>query len=60
MCSRRPWWRASARLAAVAPTLADAVRAASTKAHLLLDGTLLPNRIAADGPYCVGKHKECG
>jgi hypothetical protein len=28
--------------AALAPTLADAVRTASTKAYLLLDGTLLP------------------
>jgi len=29
-------------LAALAPTLADAARAASTKAFVLLDGTLLP------------------
>ena len=40
-------------LAALAPTLADAVRAASTKAFVLLDGTLLPiDRIAADRPLC--------
>lgn len=48
-------------LAALAPTLADAVRAASTKAYLLLDGTLLPiDRIAADRPYYSGKHKKHG
>ena len=29
-------------LAALAPTLAEAMRAASTKAYLILDGTLLP------------------
>lgn len=48
-------------LAALAPSLADAVRTASTKAHLLLDGTLLPiGRIAADRPFCSGKHKRHG
>ncbi len=48
-------------LAALAPTLADAVRTASTKAYLLLDGTLLPiDRIAADRPYYSGKHKRHG
>ncbi|WP_055594369.1 IS5/IS1182 family transposase [Streptomyces hirsutus] len=48
-------------LAALAPTLADAVRAASTKAYLLLDGTLLPiDRIAADRPFYSGKHKKHG
>lgn len=42
-------------LAALAPTLAEAVRAASTKAYLILDGTLLPiDRIAADRPFYSG------
>lgn len=44
-------------LAALAPTLDDAVRAASGKAYVLLDGTLLPiDRIAADQPFYSGKH----
>ena len=48
-------------LAALAPTLAEAVRAASTKAYLILDGTLLPiDRIAADRPFYSGKHKKHG
>jgi hypothetical protein len=48
-------------LAALAPTLADAIRAASTKAFVLLDGTLLPiDRIAADRPFYSGKHKKHG
>jgi len=48
-------------LAALAPTLAEAVRAASMKAYLLLDGTLLPiDRIAADRPFYSGKHKKHG
>ncbi|MCX2923079.1 transposase family protein [Streptomyces sp. NEAU-W12] len=48
-------------LASLAPTLADAVRTASTKAYLLLDGTLLPiDRIAADRPSYSGKHKRHG
>ncbi|MGW7465331.1 transposase family protein [Streptomyces xantholiticus] len=48
-------------LAALAPTLADVVRAASVKAYLLLDGTLLPiDRIAADRPFYSGKHKRHG
>jgi hypothetical protein len=47
--------------AALAPTLAEAVRAASTKAYVLLDGTLLPiDRIAADRPFVSGKHKMYG
>ncbi len=46
-------------LAALAPSLADAVRTASTKAYLILDGTLLPiDRIAADRPFHSGKHKK--
>jgi hypothetical protein len=48
-------------LAALASTLADAVRAASKKAFVLLDGTLLPiDRIAADRPFYSGKHKKHG
>jgi hypothetical protein len=48
-------------LAAFAPTLAEAMRAASMKAYLLLDGTLLPiDRIAADRPFYSGKHKKHG
>jgi DDE superfamily endonuclease len=48
-------------LAALAPTLADAVRTASMKAFVLLDGTLLPiDRIAADRPFYSGKHKRHG
>ncbi|MGC0378685.1 hypothetical protein RKD28_006201 [Streptomyces sp. SAI-229] len=40
-------------LTALAPALTDAVRAASAKAYLLLDGTLLPiDRIAADRSFC--------
>lgn len=48
-------------LAALAPTLAEEVRAASMKAFVLLDGTLLPiDRIAADRPFYSGKHKTHG
>jgi len=48
-------------LAALAPTLAEAVRTASTKAYVILDGTLLPiDRIAADRPFYSGKHKKHG
>jgi hypothetical protein len=48
-------------LAAVAPTLGDSVRAASKKAFVLLDGTLLPiDRTAADRPLYSGKHKKHG
>ncbi|GAA2461915.1 hypothetical protein GCM10010421_64250 [Streptomyces glaucus] len=48
-------------IAALAPTLAEAVRAASTKAYVILDGTLPPiDRIAADRPFCSGKHKKHG
>ncbi|MEU2183638.1 transposase family protein [Streptomyces thermolilacinus] len=48
-------------LAALAPSLDDAVRAASTKAYLILDGTLLPiDRVAADRPFYSGKHKKHG
>ncbi|MGW5925571.1 transposase family protein [Streptomyces anulatus] len=48
-------------LAALGPSLADAVRTASAKAYLILDGTLLPiDRIAADRPFYSGKHKKHG
>ncbi|WP_406464431.1 IS5 family transposase [Streptomyces sp. NBC_01622] len=48
-------------LACLAPTLAEAARAASMKAFVLLDGTLLPmDRIAADRPSYSGKHKKHG
>ncbi|GAA3654651.1 IS5 family transposase [Streptomyces chitinivorans] len=48
-------------LAALAPTLAEAVWTASTKAFVILDGTLLPiDRIAADRPFYSGKHKKHG
>ncbi|WP_103529312.1 IS5 family transposase [Streptomyces sp. SM12] len=48
-------------LAALAPTLDEAVRTASRKAYVLLDGTLLPiDRIAADRPFYSGKHKKHG
>lgn len=48
-------------LAAIAPTLAEAMRVARTKAFVILDGTLLPiDRIAADTPYYPGKHKRHG
>ncbi len=48
-------------LAALAPGLADAVRVASVKAFVILDGTLLPvDRIAADRPFFSGKHKRHG
>lgn len=48
-------------LAALAPALDEAARTASTKAFVLLDGTLLPiDRIAADRPFYSGKHKKHG
>lgn len=48
-------------LAALAPRLEQAVREASRKAFVLLDGTLLPiDRIAADRPFYSGKHKKHG
>ncbi|MEW1605605.1 IS5 family transposase [Streptomyces sp. NPDC093808] len=52
---------AVALLAALAPTLAEAARAASLKAFVILDGTLLPiDRVAADRPHYSGKHKRHG
>lgn len=48
-------------LAALAPSLADAIRTASQKAFVLLDGTLPPiDRIAVDRPFYSGKHKKHG
>lgn len=48
-------------LAVLGPSRTDAVRTASVKAYLILDGTLLPiDRIAADRPYYSGKHKRHG
>ncbi|GAA2227157.1 hypothetical protein GCM10010360_56770 [Streptomyces nogalater] len=48
-------------LAALAPTLAEAMDIARTKAFVILDGTPLPiDRIAADTPYYSGKHKRHG
>ncbi|PJE95720.1 IS5/IS1182 family transposase [Streptomyces carminius] len=48
-------------LTALAPTLAEVARTASTKAFVLLDGTLLPiDRIAADRPFYSGEHKKHG
>lgn len=48
-------------LAALAPDLTKAVKVASRKAYVILDGTLLPiDRIATDRPYYSGKHKRHG
>ncbi|APY84545.1 IS5/IS1182 family transposase [Streptomyces alfalfae] len=48
-------------LAALAPALEEAARTASTKAFVLMDGTLLLiDRIAADRPFHSGKHKKRG
>ncbi|KOG29095.1 MULTISPECIES: IS5/IS1182 family transposase [Streptomyces] len=48
-------------LAALAPTLAEAMKTIRAKAFVILDGTLLPiDRIAADTPYYSGKHKRHG
>lgn len=48
-------------LAALAPTLTEAMKTIRTKAFVILDGTLLPiDRIAADTPYHSGKHKRHG
>ncbi|MFF5307659.1 transposase family protein [Streptomyces sp. NPDC013161] len=48
-------------LAAIAPSLAEAMKTIRTKAFVILDGTLLPiDRIAADTPYYSGKHKRHG
>lgn len=48
-------------MAALAPTLTEAMKTIRTKAFVILDGTLLPiDRIAADTPYYSGKHKRHG
>lgn len=48
-------------LAALAPTLQQAMTVAASKAFVILDGTLLSiDRIAANRPYYSGKHKRHG
>jgi len=48
-------------LAALAPTLQQAMAVAANKAFVILDGTLLSiDRIATDRPYYSGKHKRHG
>ncbi len=48
-------------LAALSPGLAEAARTASSRAFVLLDGTLLPTgRTAADRPFYSGRHKKHG
>jgi hypothetical protein len=48
-------------LAAIAPSLAEAMRTIREKAFVILDGTLLPiDRITADTPCYSGKHKRHG
>ncbi|WP_217560972.1 transposase family protein [Streptomyces sp. GbtcB6] len=48
-------------LAALAPTLQQAMAVAARKAFVILDGTLLPiDRIAADRPFYSGKHRKHG
>ncbi|GAB2935053.1 hypothetical protein GCM10027028_38460 [Streptomyces sundarbansensis] len=48
-------------LAARAPSLAEAMKTARTKAFVILDGKLLPiDRVAADTAYYSGKHKRHG
>ena len=52
-----------ALLAARAPRLRKAVRDAKKAgyAYVVLDGTLIPiNRVAADRPFCSGKHRKHG
>ncbi|MBV7672480.1 transposase family protein [Streptomyces halstedii] len=49
------------RLAALAPTLEQAMTTVRKKAYVIPDGTVLPiDRIAADTPYYSGKHKRHG
>ncbi|WP_436740215.1 transposase family protein [Streptomyces sp. BBFR102] len=48
-------------LAALAPTLEQAMTTVRKKAYVILDGTVLPiDRIAADRPYYSGKKKHHG
>lgn len=49
------------REAVDAPALTEAMKTASAKAFVFLDGILLPiDRIGADTPYYSGKHKRHG
>jgi hypothetical protein len=60
-CSALEAVAAGAVLAALASDLRPAGCTASTKAFVILDGTLLPiDRIAADWPFCSGKHEKHG
>lgn len=60
-CSALEAVAAGAALAALASDLRTAACTASTKAFVILDGTLLPiDRIAADRPFCSGKHEKHG
>ena len=55
--------RPVALLAARAPALRQAARDAKKAgyAYVVVDGTLIPvNRVAADRPFCSGKHKRHG
>lgn len=48
-------------LASLAPTLKQGVDAVAIKAFVILDGILLSSdRLAADRPYFLGKHKKYG
>jgi hypothetical protein len=48
-------------LAALAPSVTEAVRLAATKAYAILDGTLIPiDRVADQRPYYSGKHRRHG
>jgi hypothetical protein len=50
-------------LAARAPSLRTAVRAVKKAQHafVVIDGTLIPvDRLAADRPFCSGKHRRHG
>jgi hypothetical protein len=60
-CSALEAVAAGAVLAALASELRTAACTASTKAFVILDGTLLPiDRIAADRPFYSGKHEKHG
>jgi hypothetical protein len=60
-CSALEAVAAGAVLAALASDLRTAACTASTKAFVILDGTLLPiDRIAADRPFYSGKHEKHG
>jgi uncharacterized membrane-anchored protein len=54
----------AALLAARAPKLGDALaaaRKAAGHAFMVLDSTLIPiDRVAADRPFCSGKHRRHG